>query len=181
MPIEMIVSAVGLQFVERALGFSSAEPCPVCLCLFRGLFALVTFLKSLQIDQFPHRCPHHPATRGHAAFSRRRELSRGILACSFIQEIPVLPFDSIKECVSLCENKIFCAVPRGRAAAIAGRPQSLGVMSYNYNSVRNFAGAAPGLPRMRHFARLNQPVELGGGDESKPQSLFFQGGPACVS
>src|SRR5665213_1921778 len=97
MLIEMIVRAIVLQFIERAFGFGSAEPCPVCVCLFRRLLPLTTFLKSLQVDQFPHGCPPHPATEGQATFSRRRELSRGILACWFIPEIPVSLSDSIKE------------------------------------------------------------------------------------
>ena len=180
MLIEMIVSAVGLRFVSRAFGLSSAEPCPVCVCLFRRLLALTTFFKSLQVDQFPHRCPHHPATKAQATFSRRRELSRGVLACSFIRQIPVSISDSIKEQVSPCENKIFCAVPRGRATAIVDRYKSLAVMSYNYNGPV-ILRAMPRLSGVRHFAGLNQPVKLGSRDESKPQSLFFQGSSARVS
>src|ERR1700733_8160849 len=97
MLIEIIVSAVGLQFIAGAFGFSSAESYPVCVCLFRRLLALTTFLKSLQVDQFPHRCPRHPATKEEAPFSRRRDQSGGVLACSFIRQFPVSLSDSIKE------------------------------------------------------------------------------------
>jgi len=61
MLIQMIVGAAGAQFIERAFGFGSAEPCPIAVGLFRRLLSLTTFLKSLQVDQIPHGCPHHRA------------------------------------------------------------------------------------------------------------------------
>jgi hypothetical protein len=84
MLIEMIVGAAGALFIERAFGFGSAESSPVGVGLFRRLLALTAFPESLQVDQIPHGCPHHPAKQGQAALSRRRELSRRVLACSVV-------------------------------------------------------------------------------------------------
>jgi hypothetical protein len=84
MLIEMIVGAAALLFIKRPFGLSSAESDPVGVGLFRRLFPLTAFPKSLQVDDIPHGCPHHPAKQGHAAFSRRRERSRRMLACSVV-------------------------------------------------------------------------------------------------
>jgi hypothetical protein len=84
MLIEMIVGSAIALFIERAFGFGSAESNPVGVGLFRRLFPLTAFPESLQVDQIPHGCPHHPAKQRHAAFSRRRELSRRVLACSVV-------------------------------------------------------------------------------------------------
>jgi hypothetical protein len=149
MLIEMIVGAVALLFIKCTFGLSSAESDPVGVGLFRRLFPFAAFPESLQVNDIRHGCPHHPVMQGHAAFSRRREQSRRVLACSVvIQGNPRGHYlDSIKEYVSPCENKIFCAVPRGRAAAIAERPQSLAVMSHNYiggSYARSRAEVTPG-------------------------------------
>jgi hypothetical protein len=84
MLIEMIVGSAIALFIERAFGFGSAESNPVGVGLFRRLFPLTAFPESLQVDQIPHGCPRHPAKQGHAAFSRRRERSRRVLACSVV-------------------------------------------------------------------------------------------------
>jgi hypothetical protein len=83
MLIEMIVGAAGALFIERAFGFGSAESSPVGVGLFRRLLALIAFPESLQVDEIPHGCPHHPAKQRQAALSRRRELSRRVL-CSVV-------------------------------------------------------------------------------------------------
>jgi hypothetical protein len=84
MLIEMIVGAAVLLFIERPFGLSSAESDPVGVGLFRRLFPLTAFPESLQVDEIPHGCLRHPAKQGHVAFSRRRELSRRLLACSVV-------------------------------------------------------------------------------------------------
>ena len=84
MLIEMIVGAAIALFIKCTFGLGSSESDPVGVGLFRRLFPLTAFPESLQVDQIPHGCPRHPAKQGHAAFSRRRERSRRVLACSVV-------------------------------------------------------------------------------------------------
>src|ERR1700738_2607524 len=98
----------------------------------------VRFLNRSRLTTSPMSTPH-PTNRGRATFSRRRKWSRWA-ASVVIQKSPLLPSDSIKKNVSLCENEIFCALSRRSATTIAHRSQSLGVMAYNYFPASNFPG-----------------------------------------
>jgi hypothetical protein len=73
MLIEQVFGALGTLFVQNAFGFGAAKTRPVGVGLFRRLFSLGAFLKSLQVDNIPHALPHYSTNKGRAAFSWRRE------------------------------------------------------------------------------------------------------------
>src|SRR6266404_9663934 len=110
MLIQQLVRALGAPFLQNAFGFGSAKPGPVGFGLFGRLFPLGALLESLQVDHVPHACLHHPAN-GEAKFLRRRKWSR-LAGLVVIQKSPSLSSDSINKYVPLCENEIFCALPR---------------------------------------------------------------------
>jgi hypothetical protein len=114
MLIEDSVGAACVQLIPFALGPGSAGSRPVGVGLFCGLLALAALLESLQVDQIPHACPHHPAKEVQATFSAEHLLSRWALVCSVVIEGNLRDrlFIASKKMFRFAKTKYSCAVPR---------------------------------------------------------------------
>jgi hypothetical protein len=74
--IEQTVGALGAPVFQNAFGFGAAEPRTVGIGQLRRLLTPGAFLKSFQVDQFPHACLHHAIGLGPAKRSLRRQQPR---------------------------------------------------------------------------------------------------------
>src|ERR1700738_2520318 len=110
MLIQQVVRALGAPFVENVFGFGSAEPRPVGVGLFRRLLSFTALLKSLQVDNIPHACLHHPTNGGRATCSRRRKWSR-LASSVVIQKSPSLPLIASKNMFRSAKTKYFVLYP----------------------------------------------------------------------
>jgi hypothetical protein len=74
--VQQVACAFGAQLIADAFGFGSTEPRTVDVGLFRRLLARHAFLKSIQIDDFPHARLHHETNR------REAKISEGRICCA---------------------------------------------------------------------------------------------------